>query len=223
MYVLYGGGVTRSVGAQMVLEEAGLDYELRPVDPIKGEHRTPEFLALNPAGLVPALETPEGPVLHEVAGIMVYLADRHRVTDLAPAPDDPLRGTFLSRIFYVVSDIEPHAKRFFYAGRFSSDPADAPRIKAAALALAMERWSVLDRMLADNGPYNLGDRFSLADLLMAMWANYGLETTEDIVAACPAVRRCTELVIARPKSGPLLEKVRRELIAWQESTGGDGS
>ena len=60
MYILYGGDFTRSALVQWVLEEGGLEYELRTIDIFKGEHRASEFLAINPAGLVPVLITPEG-------------------------------------------------------------------------------------------------------------------------------------------------------------------
>src|SRR5690349_11792053 len=91
MYILYGGDFTRAPLVQWVLEEGGLAYELRKVNILKGEHRAPEFLAINPAGLVPVLITPEGEVLHEVAALMVYLADRHQLAGLAPAMTDPRR------------------------------------------------------------------------------------------------------------------------------------
>ena len=77
MYILYGGDFTRSVLVQWVLEEGGLEYELRTIDIFKAEHRASEFLAINPAGLVPVLITPEGQALYETAALMVYLADRH--------------------------------------------------------------------------------------------------------------------------------------------------
>jgi glutathione S-transferase len=219
MYILYGGGMTRSLGPQMVLEEGGLAYELRTVDTVKGEHRTPEFLALNPAGDVPVLVTPEGQVLHETAAIMLYLADRHRLRDLAPDPDDPVRGLFYCKLFYHTDDIEPPSKRYFYPDRFSTDPAAAPRIMARARQQAMERWGVLDRFLAEAGPYHLGDRFSLVDLHMALWAAYGFETTRDIVDAFPAVRRCFNLVAAWPKVGPLIAGLQNAMVEWQRATG----
>jgi glutathione S-transferase-like protein len=81
------------VQAQWVLEEGGIEYEFRKIDILKGEHRTPEFLAVNPAGLVPVLITPEGETLYEVADLLVYLANRHQVTELAPAVTDPDRAT----------------------------------------------------------------------------------------------------------------------------------
>ena len=81
MYVLYGGDFTRSTLVQWVLEEGKIDYELRKVDILNGEHRSAEFLAINPAGLVPVLITPDGDALHEVAALILYLADRHALTD----------------------------------------------------------------------------------------------------------------------------------------------
>ncbi len=208
MYILYGGGVTRALGPQMVLEEAELPYDLREIDIWAGEHRKPEFLAVNPAGYVPALVTPEGQVLHEAAAIMVYLADRHRLDDLAPPPRHPDRGLFYCRLFFFTNDIQPSMKRIFYAARFSTAPEDAPRIRARAVEMARERWTVLDRYLAEAGPYHLGERFSLVDLNMALWAAYALEGSEALIDDCPGVRRCFELVAARPKAGPLLKQLR---------------
>lgn len=213
-YVLYGGGVTRAAGVQMVLEEIGLDYDLVPIDIFSGEHRTPEFLALNPAGYVPALKTLEGEVLHETAGIMLYLAERHDRKDLAPAANDPDRGRFLDQLFYQTNEIQPLMKQYFYAARYSTEPGDAPRIQAAVEVAVRERWTVLDRYLAENGPWVLGDRFSLADLHLALWAAYGFTSPNDMIDDFPAVRRIFEGVLERPLSGPLIRTVRSAMKAW---------
>src|SRR5689334_19381848 len=119
MYILYGGDFTRAPLVQWVLEEGELPYELRKINILKGEHRAPEFLAINPAGLVPVLITPEGEALYEVAALMVYLADRHQLTGVAPAMTDPRRGLFLSTVFYIASDIQAEMKRFHFPHRFS--------------------------------------------------------------------------------------------------------
>lgn len=217
MYILYGGGYSRAIGPQMVLEEGGLDYEQHQVDLQSGEHRTPEFLAINPAGYVPALVTPEGDVLHEAAAIMLYLADRHHLTDLAPAVDDPARGVFLSKLFYFTNDIQPALKRFYYAHRYAQGEDEIARTRQTARDMASERWGVLDRYLQDNGPYHLGERFSLADLHMALWAAYGFEGMDEILDAFPGVRRCYDLAVARPKSGPLINGMRDEVTALRAS------
>ena len=215
MYVLYGGGVSRAVGPQMVLEEAGLAYELREIDIAAGEHRGPEFLAINPAGYVPALTTPEGETLHEAAAIMLYLAERHGLDDLAPRVDDPLRGRFLSRLFFQTNDIQPAMKRSFYPERYALEPDHIPRVREAAREAARERWSVLDGYLAADGPHHLGGRFSLLDLHMAVWVNYGLAAPRDLAGEFPAVGACFARVMARPKSAALLDDVIAKLAAWR--------
>jgi glutathione S-transferase len=136
MYVLYGGDFTRSVLVQWVLEEGKLAYELRKIDLAKGEHRAAEFLAINPAGLVPVLITPEGDALYEVAALMVYLADRHQLTELAPAVTDPQRGRFLSAVFYIASDIQSEMKRFHFPHRYSLRTEDNAGIQDLAKASA---------------------------------------------------------------------------------------
>ena len=217
MYILYGGGYSRAIGPQMVLEEGGLDYEQRQVNLQAGEHRSPEFLKINPAGYVPALVTPEGDILHEAAAIMLYLADRHQLTDLAPATDDPARGVFLSKLFYFTNDIQPALKRFYYAHRYAEGEDEIARTRHTARDMATERWGVLDQHLQDNGPYHLGDRFSLVDLHMALWAAYGFVEVDEILDAFPGVRRCYDLVVARPKSGPLINQMRKVVVELRES------
>ena len=65
MYILYGGRFTRTLIVEMVMAEGDIAYELREIDIFKQQHRSPEFLAINPAGWVPAMITPEGETLHE--------------------------------------------------------------------------------------------------------------------------------------------------------------
>jgi glutathione S-transferase len=63
--------------------------------------------------LVPVLITPDGDALYEVAALMVYLADRHQLTELAPAVTDPRRGVFLSTVFYIAGDIQSESASIF--------------------------------------------------------------------------------------------------------------
>lgn len=205
MYILYGGNVTRALAPQMVLEECSLPYELREVDIASDEHRNDAFRRLNPAGFVPALVTPDGVVLHEAAAIMLWLADRHGLETMAPAPDDPLRGIFLSKLFYFTNDVQPSLKHCFYPWRWALRDSDTEAFRAHSEAMVRERWQVLDDWLEANGPYHLGDRFSLLDLHLAMWACYGLKAPCDLLEDMPASRRLFDLVLARPVSGPMLE------------------
>jgi glutathione S-transferase len=215
MYILYGGDFTRSSLVQWVLDEGRLPYEFRRIDILKGENRTPEFLAINPAGLVPVLITPEGEPLTEVAALMIYLADRHGLTDLAPAPADPLRGLFLSSVFHIASDIQPEMKRFHYPHRFSLRTADNAAVQEAAKALVLARLEIIDtRLQTAGGPYLLGDRFSLADFYLAFWIAY--LDREAVRARLPSVARLYELVRSRPGVTPYLEETERMAHEYAE-------
>ena len=207
MYKLYGGTFTRALAPQMVLEEADLPYELHVVDMAAKEHRSAEFLSLNPAGFVPALVTPEGDVLHEAAAIMLYLTDRHGLDELAPPASDPQRGVFLSKLFYFTNDVQPPFKRFFYAYRYALRKADVADVTAQSREMVCERWQVLEDWLSANGPYHLGDRFTFADLHVAMWMAYGFEEPGDLADQFPASRRLFELVLDRPVSGPMINNL----------------
>lgn len=218
-YILYGGGIARDVIVRMILAEGDIPYELRMVDIVNGAHRTDEFRQLNPAGYVPALVTPDGQTLFETAAIAIWLLEQHSMTDLLPMPGDPDRGRFLSMLFFHTNEIQPSFKRWYYPHRFTSEGAKGrQKIMNAAREMLLDRWAVLDGMLSSTGPFHLGDRFSVLDMHMAMWAVYGIETSGDILEKFPAVAKVTETAFARPKSGPLLVQQRDDMRRWREAT-----
>ena len=196
MYILYWSRLSIGTAVKLALEELELEYEVRVVDTITGQHRKPEYLAVNPAGWIPSLITPEGQVLSEAPGIMLYLADRHGRPHLVPEIDDSARGLFYAKYFFLVNDIHPVMKRYYYPHRYSTEEADTPRIKAQSLITARDRWRVADDFLAADGPYLLGDRVTVADLYKAR-----------LLDEFPAVRRCYDLVKARPRITALLDEV----------------
>lgn len=195
MYILYGGDYTRAVLVQWVLEEGGIDFDLRKIDILKGEHKAPEFLAINPAGLIPVLITPEGEALSEVAALMVYLADRHRLTELAPLPTDPLRGLFLSTVFFI-ADLQPEMKRFHFPHRFALRPEDVATVQENAKAIVLDRFALMNTRLTQRGPYLLGQRFCLADFVLCFWI--ALLDRHKARATLPAVATLYDLVRSRP-------------------------
>jgi glutathione S-transferase len=208
VYILYGGRFLRSLLVEMVLAEGGIPYEYRDIDITRGEHRADAYLAVNPAGWVPALITPEGETLYETPAINLYLCERHRLAHLAPGVEEPERGRFLSGLFFVVDDIEPAMKRMFYPHRFVLREEDAPAHKEMAKQAVIDRLGVIDRHLASGGPYHLGERFSLVDLTMTFWATY-LEGGEAL-EPYPAVRKCMDLVLAREKVMPIFDRMHSD-------------
>ncbi len=190
---------------EMVLAEGDIAHEKRDVDIFTNEHRAEEFLAINPAGWVPALITPDGVALYETPAICLYLAEQHGLTHIAPRTDEPERGLFLSGLFYLTDDIEPPMKRYFYPQRFAMRAEDNDAVERHARDAALERIGIIDKRLGQAGPYHLGERYSLVDLILAYWCTYF--EIPDLLAPYPAVKRCNALVRQRPKLGPAFQQV----------------
>src|SRR3981081_462892 len=81
---LYGFAPTRPIRALWVLRELDLDFEYVHVDVAKGEHRRPQFLAMNPAGKVPVL-VDRDLMLSESVAIVLYLAEKYPQKGFLPA------------------------------------------------------------------------------------------------------------------------------------------
>jgi glutathione S-transferase len=102
---VYHHPFSRAAGTLWMLEEAGVDYELRFVDILKGEQKDPSILALNPMGKLPTMVDGEV-VVTENAAIGLYLADRYAPA-LAPKIDAPERATYYRWSVFAPSVIEP--------------------------------------------------------------------------------------------------------------------
>jgi glutathione S-transferase len=153
--VLHHHPFTRAANVVWMLEEVGVPYELRFVDIMAGAHKAPDMLALNPMGKLPIL-TDGDQVVTESAAIAMYLADRYASGRLAPALDDPARGTYLRWSFFAPSVIEPGLMAKGAGWTFKESQAG---------------WGNHDAMLAaitsalEGGPFLLGEKFSMADVV----------------------------------------------------------
>jgi glutathione S-transferase len=197
MYTLHWNQGSASLVAHMALEETGVPYKLKLVDMDKGEHKTPEYLKLNPNGKVPALALDGGGVMFETNAIAMYLADRHPQSGLAPAIADPDRALYTQWMFHLTNSIQPLYLLFYYPERHTTDPAHVAEIKAKAMEQIGEAWDRIERSLAAKGPYMLGARYSAADLPVVMLSNWQ-QAQPEMLAKRPNLRRLVELVAARP-------------------------
>lgn len=196
MYLLYGGGFTRAHLIEMVFAEVAVPFELEVVDTVKGEHRSARFLDINPSGFVPALKTPEGVVLYETPAIALYLADRYGKGGLAPVSDDPDRGLFLSSLFSLTGELEPALKRYFYPHRYGVRESDDGPVRDLAMKTISHTLAVIDQRLTQRGPFHLGERYSLPDLILSYWMHSIMD--RDAVSGFGAINRCVEAVQNRP-------------------------
>ena len=203
MYTLYRYPGSRATAAHMTLAEAELPYELRDIDFTAYEHRTPEFLAINPRGTVPALVDENATVVCETIAILLYLADRHRLADLAPGPADPQRGPLLDWLVYHAVEVQEPVKRSFFAHRHADSPEEEVAVRKRADATFTERWELVENHLRGAGPFHLGQRFSIVDIYLLVTGTYSRDL------ACgdfPAIDECMRRTAERPRIAPILEE-----------------
>ena len=135
MIDLYAAATSNGIRVKIMLEECNLAYSLKFVDIFAGAHREPDFLALNPQGLTPAIVDHDGPggealTMAQSGAILWYLAEKAG-RFLADGRDEPLfgeryinivsdMGPTLSTIFAIVRSENPHAPtQAMFEARFS--------------------------------------------------------------------------------------------------------
>jgi len=214
MYILYGGGFTRAHMIEMVFAEVAVPFVVKLIDTFKGENKTPQFLEINPTGFVPALRTPEGEVLFETAAINLYLAERHGTGLLVPATDDPNRGLFLSSLFYITDELEPALKRYFYPNRYGVHTCDEVEIREKSLKSIIHMLDVINKQLTKEGPFHLGDRYSLVDLMLCFWMNSIMDKNK--VSHFNSINRCVNRVEERPNLQRLFTNLKERTKAYAE-------
>ncbi|WP_425043730.1 glutathione S-transferase family protein [Primorskyibacter sp. S87] len=124
-YVLHFAPDNASLVIRLAMEEMQLSYDTALVDRSIREQDSASYRELNPNGLIPVLETPHGP-LFETAAILLWLADTH--DQLAPAPTDPDRATFLKWLFFASNTLHADLRILFYAETYiAADQAETLR------------------------------------------------------------------------------------------------
>lgn len=141
MYVLYYAPDNASMIVRLVLEELGQPYRTRLLDRSIREQDSPAYRAVNPTGLIPALETPAG-VLTETAAILLWLSETRGA--LAPAPGAPERGAFLRWLFFTSNTFHADLRLHFYSDRFVGGPEAVPGFRAATEARILGHVAILE-------------------------------------------------------------------------------
>lgn len=117
MLTLYYAPDNASLILRLALEEAGLRYRTVLVDRAARAQKAPEYLALNPAGQIPTLVTPSGPIA-QTGACLLWLCDAHPAAYLGPAPGSAKRGVFLQWLFFLSNTVHADLNRIFYPDRF---------------------------------------------------------------------------------------------------------
>jgi len=161
---IYGIARTRAFRALWVAMELGLDYEHIPIEIGSAGARTPQFLAVNPNGRLPAIDD-DGFVLWESLAITLYLAKKHSLGGLYPsAPQDEAKTWQWS--LWALNEVDRGVNIWsLHAIRLPSEDRDPAKL-AEALKVIERPFKVLDDALAER-TYLIGDAFTVADLNVA--------------------------------------------------------
>lgn len=206
-YVLHYAPDNASLIIRAALEQRGLPYRAQLVDRAREGQRSPAYLALNPHGLIPVLETPQGPIF-ETGAILLWLGDTHG--GLGPGPEDPARGAYLKWLFFVANTLHPSLRMLFYpAAYIGDDPRDHARLRAGLRTDLDRSLRQLDRLAASAPPW-LGapDPTGLDFYIVAClrWcALYPADATRDWFEpdAYPALMALARLTETRPVTAAL--------------------
>jgi glutathione S-transferase len=203
MITLYGFPNSRSLRVAWTLEELGLEYAYRHVDLARGEGQSEAFLARHPDGKVPVLEDGEL-MLFESAAICRYLAERYGEPGaLMPAAIEE-RARVDQWLFFIIGELEQplwtQAKHKFALPGEQRVPAVLP-----TAAWEFQRALAAVGRCFDGEGWLVGDRFTLADLLLAHTLTWAVKFKMRLPPALAAYR---ERVLARPALARAVERER---------------
>jgi glutathione S-transferase len=156
---------TAAMVPHIVLEELGLPYERILVDRTVGAHKRPDYLKLNPNGLMPVLADGEL-VLYETAAIVLHLCDTHPQAGLAPALATADRAHFYKWLMWLTNTLQATLIAYFYPDRWvrEGNAEGAAEVKAQAHAKVLPMLAQLDALVQKNGgPWVLGAQYSALD------------------------------------------------------------
>ena len=164
MLTFYYATGTCALASHLALEYAGAAYETVRVDFRKEQQRSPEFLRLNPKGRVPALVTERG-VLTETPALLQFISDCFPAAKLLPQGDPFLLARANAFNSYLCSTVHvAHAHRMRGA-RWADDAQAIEAMKAKAPQVMGDCFALIEQGMLQ-GPWVLGERFSVCDLYL---------------------------------------------------------
>ncbi len=183
---------------RLLLNQLGIPHERIELDILKGETRTPEFLAMNPNGRIPLLELDDGSRLAESNAILFYLA---RGTDFLPE-DRLAQAQVLQWMFFEQYSHEPYIAvvRFWcFSGQAEAMKDEIP----ARMERGYQALGVMEGHLAEQD-FFVGGRYSIADIALYAYTHVAEEGRFEL-ARFPRVQAWLERVAAQPGHIPITE------------------
>lgn len=209
MYTLFYSPGSASLLVHWLLIETDAPHTLVKVDTASGEHKRPEYLALNPNGVVPTLSI-DGRPHYEAAAMAMHLAEAFPRAELAPAIGDPSRAAYLQWMFNLANMVQPLLRQWWYPHEPAGE-AQADAVRERLDERLGAHWERIDAHLAAHGPYVLGAAPSAADFYLTMLMRWSRNTPRP-ATTWPHLAALASAMAARPSFATLY--AREELSEW---------
>jgi glutathione S-transferase len=194
-----------SMTPHLLLEELGVPFELKLVDRANNAHKSPEYLKMNPNGLIPVLVDGDL-VLYEAAAIVLHLVDTHHSAGLAPDIGTAERAHFYKWLVWFAASLVPQFQIYFYTERYLA-PGNASGVAELKAAIEKKIEGLVDQIDAQlashGGPWLMGERFSALDpyaFLLCRWTRGMQRPARTLPHVGPFLQR----VLARPATQRVL-------------------
>ncbi|MDP4766014.1 MAG: glutathione S-transferase family protein [Pseudomonadales bacterium] len=187
---------------RMFVAERGINVETVDIDLMAGENRQPDYLTKNPSGTTPALQLDDGSFIAEITAICEYLDDKHGNTDLIGTTPEARAETRMWSRRIDLQILENLANGFRYSEGlqlFQSRLHCIPQAADDLKALTQERLTWLDGQM-DGKQFVCGDRFTLADILLFCFLEFGEQVGQPINTANKNISAWYAKVKQRPSA-----------------------
>ena len=206
--LFYGAGAC-SLASHITLEEIGKPYETYSVAMAKGEHKSPEYLKMNPRGKVPTLQI-DNEFLVENIAIQDYLVKSSPEANLAPK--DPLgEARWISVNAWLSNTVHPAFGRWNRPGNITADEAAHPAIKEAGKKAFWDCLTEIDGMLA-GGQWVHGAQYTTSDAYVMVFYGWGLRIPELNLKELKNYMAHKDRMLQRPAVKTVLEREGSALL-----------
>ena len=206
MFTVYGDKGSGAFSAEAALSEVGAPYEFHLISLEKNEQKTPEFLAINPSGKMPAVKLPEGQILTESLAILLTIADHFPNARLLPPQASVERARAYRWLAFMASEIYPMVEVSDYPERFAPKGEDSEALRQKARERIRERLLIVERQVA--GPWFLAGGFSILDIYAAMFSRWRGSLGKDWAAEghIPKLDALSKALSQRPAIQPIWKR-----------------
>ncbi|MFM0519115.1 MULTISPECIES: glutathione S-transferase family protein [Caballeronia] len=195
-----------SMAPHIVLEEIGQPFELVLVDRTQDEHKSADYLRLNPNGLIPVLVDGDT-VLYETAAICLHLADTHPESGMAPALATPERAEFYKWLMWLTNTLQAALIVYFYPERWV-DAGNAPGARQvqthAELKIGILLEQLESQLQSSEGPWLLGSQYTILDPYAFMLCRWTRGFTKP-AREWPLLGQYLQRMLARPAIQRVIE------------------